>query len=451
MTSSGHIHKMAMRVASTFLQAQYAERPWTTLQASMEVTSYEDPAKYLLKYKGNPDIYISFTSLPKIGINPSYGYSNPIGVYAYPLQTVLEGKAPYAKDRTYLQVLHHTKMGKYIRDLSSLSQTEYKDITSKLGDMFIASKKFKDKNEFLDYLKKIEQGASNKSYGGVLFYLIVKLNNFDPVKQTKTWRTLGYNMLGDLKGDGIIHPNEKEQVVFLEPSAYKHIDMIHKKVKPPKERGKGVGSIEEMIDTFQESLREHKSIPTELLKTLSKYEPAILIKGLKNSNKLSNDIVYRMLDDIGIESDYSRMLFNLDKMGLFSKNTFEKNYESFFKGILATNAFDSFLKMLKKHRIELTEKHVDQSMAYLLPDKLTHNNYLMKNLLAIRYKPTEDQLKTIFSLGWDMEHIQKLVTRNIKLPEMAGTRYTKDLLKGAGIKIPDYMKNYKSTGRRKKV
>ncbi len=41
---------------------------------------------YLLEYKDDPDVYISFTKIDKIGINPKSGFNTPVGIYTYPLK-----------------------------------------------------------------------------------------------------------------------------------------------------------------------------------------------------------------------------------------------------------------------------------------------------------------------------------------------------------------------------
>ncbi len=62
----------------------------------------------LAKYEGDPDIYISFTEIPKLGINPDYEYDTPVGIYAYPLREVwtslVNDTLPFASDRPYVHV-----------------------------------------------------------------------------------------------------------------------------------------------------------------------------------------------------------------------------------------------------------------------------------------------------------------------------------------------------------
>ena len=41
---------------------------------------------YLEQYKDDPDVYISFTDISKIGINPRSDFNTPNGIYTYPLR-----------------------------------------------------------------------------------------------------------------------------------------------------------------------------------------------------------------------------------------------------------------------------------------------------------------------------------------------------------------------------
>lgn len=45
---------------------------------------------YLEQYKNDPDVYISFTDIDKIGINPRSKYNTPVGIYCYPLKEFIE-------------------------------------------------------------------------------------------------------------------------------------------------------------------------------------------------------------------------------------------------------------------------------------------------------------------------------------------------------------------------
>lgn len=93
--------------------------------------------KALDKYKDNPDIFVTYTSIEKVGVNPQTQFSTPIGVYAYPLKEMYKLYAnkgtgsfdvPWAGNMPYVSVLK--RKGKYIDDIGvSYSSADYsKDI-----------------------------------------------------------------------------------------------------------------------------------------------------------------------------------------------------------------------------------------------------------------------------------------------------------------------------------
>lgn len=86
----------------------------------------------LEKYKDDPNVYISYRSINKIGINPNSRYNTPNGIYAYPLKEMWdklkrEGKAsavPFAGENPYIYVLKYVGTGKFVNDM----YTEYTNV-----------------------------------------------------------------------------------------------------------------------------------------------------------------------------------------------------------------------------------------------------------------------------------------------------------------------------------
>jgi hypothetical protein len=64
------------------------------------------------KYEGREDVFVSFTSLPKLGINPKTPYDTPAGIYSYPVYYVIENydpkngafTVPFAAEQEYVHV-----------------------------------------------------------------------------------------------------------------------------------------------------------------------------------------------------------------------------------------------------------------------------------------------------------------------------------------------------------
>ena len=67
-------------------------------RSNPEKNPRETPLYQLKKYIDIPDTYVSFTELPKLGLNPKSpsDFNTPIGIYAYPLK---EAWDLYIKER----------------------------------------------------------------------------------------------------------------------------------------------------------------------------------------------------------------------------------------------------------------------------------------------------------------------------------------------------------------
>lgn len=85
--------------------------------------------EYLKPYSKDPNIYISFTDVDKIGVNPNSTHSTPLGIYCYPLVEIwkeykidyrksLKG-LPFAADRPYIWVLENVAGKSFINDMYS--------------------------------------------------------------------------------------------------------------------------------------------------------------------------------------------------------------------------------------------------------------------------------------------------------------------------------------------
>lgn len=200
--------------------------------------------KKLEKYKDDPDIYISFTELVKLGINPQTEFKTVAGVYAYPLKEMWHDvevwNIPYARGNPYVQIIKHTRKGKYILDIGNMNKSEYDENIDKLRNFYLKNIKKSKSSDFDNFIDDVEYRSKHNSDGGTLYYAIYLLSfeekdQMNPEFKKRTvamlqnyiWRkVLGYNMIGDISGKGIIHPNEKQQAVFLDKTAYDHIDTL---------------------------------------------------------------------------------------------------------------------------------------------------------------------------------------------------------------------------------
>jgi hypothetical protein len=222
-------------------------------------SSYE-----LLKpYSKDEDIYISFTSVNKIGVNPQSGHNTPIGVYTYPLSVIwdeyeinrkahdirkagyddkltafsinrLMGRSvPFAGESSYIQVIKKKPTKKFI-DVSIYSSKNYDDDMEKIIEMITPGNR--------DYAKELIQrytyDSAYRSPGGSMWNVLRKMtqnhqNLFidplpskPPVAWTALFRRLGWLGFEDKMGKGIIHSSEPFQAVFLSSKIYRHVDTV---------------------------------------------------------------------------------------------------------------------------------------------------------------------------------------------------------------------------------
>lgn len=105
-----------------------------------KISAYEA----LSKYKDDENIYISFTNVDKVGINPKSKFNTPLAIYTYPLKEMWKNfdhvgkqiQVPFAGNNPYIWVLKQSK-GKFIKDLyTDYTSADFDRDMAKLNDMF---------------------------------------------------------------------------------------------------------------------------------------------------------------------------------------------------------------------------------------------------------------------------------------------------------------------------
>ena len=203
------------------------------------------------------NLFVSFTQLPKLGINPGSKYNTPLGIYAYPADYVVEstrgrysmanlpfaGKQPYANifqgrgNIVHLNTMtlqdeyrYNDKLRAYAKRLPEVDFTKHyappgKDWPDLVGRTINAS---------VDYAK------DRMSPGGRLWYTTWKLSGYIATYLKKhaplAWNEIFRQVLGidgciDT-GKGIIHPSEPVQAVFFSLGGTKLISTVQNKYSP---------------------------------------------------------------------------------------------------------------------------------------------------------------------------------------------------------------------------
>lgn len=190
------------------------------------------------------DVYISFTSVDKIGINPSSKYNTPIGIYCYPLsdykKTFLQHNrimVPFAGGSPYINVLIDNKSDTKILNFDSYDRSQYDADISVLREYFISRN---DEDTFDFY---VSSGAEHGTNWGKNIWNITRLlgmdwsENDDRSKHgnkakpaSVLWNyllrvVLGYGLVYD-SGHSIIHENEPTQAVFLSIKSFDLVEVI---------------------------------------------------------------------------------------------------------------------------------------------------------------------------------------------------------------------------------
>lgn len=198
----------------------------------------------LRKYKDDPDIYITFRSVPHLNINTRYGFNTPMGVYFYPLKAFWNhfssyferGELPmrmYATEMRYCFISRYNGKGnKEIRDTNAYTHADRVrdfDELRKLGyDVDNAFSQIPDnqytQNEFGKFwntLNVLTQRVRGKNKLGT---------NLLALEKNKILRRLGYAYVSEPGGSGIIHPNEVEQGFFISAAYIQTINMVDREM-----------------------------------------------------------------------------------------------------------------------------------------------------------------------------------------------------------------------------
>jgi hypothetical protein len=209
--------------------------------------------EYLRKYKDRDDIYISFTKIPKLGLNPKSDWNTPIGVYTYPLKQfweyynvekrkTVELAAPFAGISPYIQILKGKHTKSFIRDFSKYTERDLQKDKERILSEVYKSSGSDGQLEIFPIFEEGEGTTKSKTPFGKLWNITRLLSDSSPVRKmlgirsnksliawTELLRNLGFTGFSDIHGEGIIHDAEPVQAVFLTAKEYTQIDSVENK------------------------------------------------------------------------------------------------------------------------------------------------------------------------------------------------------------------------------
>lgn len=192
------------------------------------------------------NLFVSFTRLPKLGINPGSTYHTPNGIYSYPAEYVVNKVGthdtmtmlPYAGDQPWVNLF---TVANDVINIRTLSKADYKMYINVLDKKFVKAG-IMPSNEFEDIVNNADTDAAKPGYwGGQLWYVTMKIAEYLTKtlggKRNNNWNAVWRRM--DLvgvvdTGAGIIHESEPTQAVFFDISEIDVITRIQNKYSPEK-------------------------------------------------------------------------------------------------------------------------------------------------------------------------------------------------------------------------
>lgn len=208
------------------------------------------------------NLFVSFTDLPKLGINPQSHYNTPIGIYAYPAEYVIDKTTQYGEKTSTLTMqslpfaggkpwanIFRARVGANIINLKRLSEAEYNNYCERLIDLLTKiPSKFKGTTEVLDrqnaevvVLNLMEDSIGfarvSSSYGGRLWYITYIISGNIPGNKSVVWtslfRRIGIDGFVDPDTE-VIHPSEPTQAVFFGGNTVDLLATVPNKYTPRK-------------------------------------------------------------------------------------------------------------------------------------------------------------------------------------------------------------------------
>lgn len=195
-------------------------------------------------YADDPDVFISFANVEKLGINPQSEWYDPFAIYAYPIGQIMEQLEqhmyPWAATRPVAYLIraegNMVELGDYTdADLDMAIER----IISKFRPMLINDAVENNEEFFYSlFLSWMERWADNP--GKALWWVTGRLASYverhHPHRDSRmVWnsmfRSIGIDSVVD-RGQSIISTNEPAQGVFFSRQSFRIIEALYNDLVP---------------------------------------------------------------------------------------------------------------------------------------------------------------------------------------------------------------------------
>lgn len=195
--------------------------------------TFEEFRQKYLPYIGRKDLYVNFNddvgnTLNK-GFSPNPTHSDPSGLYAYPLEYVLNHPADimYGQQARYLRVIQDTSSNKLV--LTHMNPQQAVEILTRMG---VPDPKKQMGNQQGVMQRKGIPVTGNKA--AKLFFWVmqkVAMANGGPANKVQSALLMkaGIDAVEDVaqsRAEATIYPGEPEQIIFLKRSAFRVVEVF---------------------------------------------------------------------------------------------------------------------------------------------------------------------------------------------------------------------------------
>ena len=191
-------------------------------------------------------MFISFTGIDKLGINPQSHYNTPLGIYAYPAKYASDTMGlndnptalPFAGDQPYANLFN---VSGNIIDVSNMSLVQNVVYGRRVSELWakISGKSWKESvDEVESIINDAEDNAKFRAFpGGQFWYTTMRVSENLLAKKWGVKASVAWNKLFRLldidgvidQGVGIIHTSEPTQAIFFSIKPIQNVQQVYNK------------------------------------------------------------------------------------------------------------------------------------------------------------------------------------------------------------------------------
>jgi hypothetical protein len=249
------------------------------------------------------NLFVSFTAIPKLGINPQSTYNTPLGIYSYPGDYISYRigsdksmkNLPFAGEQPYAVLFsargNNIVLNTYSPIEERLCYDKLRDYAKKLPDpkkQLIQMRRHTGKTwiEIVNNVVVAAQSEAKQSNisGGRLWYVTYILSEYLGTEYGRkppiVWNELFRKVL-DIDGcidtgAGIIHPSEPTQAVFFSLPRLRILDIVYNKYSPV--------TVQDRIAQGDKAKKTFEQFKNSLARAIEKDDPRLITRYLDGDN-----------------------------------------------------------------------------------------------------------------------------------------------------------------------